>query len=67
MFGAVYSSGIPRISRNWHRWQAFSELVGSPDSTCGMLPAFQTVRTALEGLIWPYSLAFGHTAPVGSS
>jgi hypothetical protein len=25
----------------------------------GWLPAFQTVRVVLEGLIWPFSLAFG--------
>jgi hypothetical protein len=32
----------------------------------GWLPAFQTVRVVFEGLIWPFSLAFGRGSPLVS-
>jgi len=33
----------------------------------GGFPAFQALRIAFAELIWPFSLAFGHTPPFGCS
>ena len=30
----------------------------------GWVPAFQAVRVVFEGLIWPFSLAFGRGPPL---
>jgi hypothetical protein len=33
------------------------------EASFGQLPSPRTARTVVEGLIWPFSLAFGRTPP----
>jgi hypothetical protein len=39
---------------------------GKIEASFGQLPSPRAARTVVEGLIWPFSLAFGRTPPIGS-
>jgi hypothetical protein len=46
---------------------AIFEAFYKADVRFGRLSSFRAARTMVEGLIWPFSLAFGRTPPIGCS
>jgi hypothetical protein len=60
-------AGIPQMTAEPACILGLSQLSSKTDARCGRLPAPQAGRTTVERLIWLFSPAFGHTAPVGCS
>ena len=59
-------AGIPRMTPKLGQMFAVFRPSGKIEASFGQLPSPRTARTVVEGLIWPFSLAFGRTPPIGS-
>ena len=62
----VSQAGIPQMAPELGWILAFYGAFSKTEVRSGRLPSTRAARTVVEGLIWPFSLVFGHTPPVGS-
>jgi hypothetical protein len=67
LVNAILYTGIPQMTPEPACILGLSQLSSKTEARFGRLPSTRAARTVVERLMWLFSPAFGHTAPVGCS